>query len=277
VESPQPQRFTKPFLKWPGGKFRLIERLMGLLGDTSQGTYFEPFAGGASMGLNVKAKQKVIGDININLINLYQHVLYEDEFIEFAKQFFVPDNNREEAFYKLRDELNTTDDKKVKAALTLYVNKHCFNGLMRENSSGAFNTPFGSYKRVTFPKTDLLAFKQTMAGAKFINGHFSDVLNTCQPGDAVYCDPPYVPKSETANFTSYSMTKFGEKEQVELAQLAESLRDKGVKVMISNHDTPFTQEIYKNAAEIHTFPVKRSISCVGNKRHDVAELVAVYK
>ncbi len=273
----QLQPATKPFLKWPGGKFKLRDRIIAKIGPLTTGTYFEPFLGGAAVALNIEARKKVLGDVNSSLINLYHHVMQVDDFIDYAASFFVPANNTESAFYDLREQLNQTSDSKLKAALTLYVNKHCYNGLMRENRSGEFNTPFGRYKKVTFPKPELLSFKSQLRGAKFVNTSYAKLLKNAKAGDVVYCDPPYAPKSETAYFTSYSREKFGLEQQQELANVAEKLAAKGAKVLISNHDTEFTREIYKGANEISIFPVKRSISCIGDKRDHVDELLAIYQ
>jgi DNA adenine methylase len=94
-------------------------------------------------------------------------------------------------------------------------------------------------------------------------------------GDVVYCDPPYVPLSLSANFTAYQANGFGQAEQIELAQLAESLARKGIPVIISNHDTVFTHRVYGKAA-LTQFEVQRFISCKGNKRGKAGELLAVF-
>ena len=155
------------------------------------------------------------------------------------------------------------------------MNKHGYNGLCRYNAKGGFNVPFGRYKRPYFPAAEMCYFHQKAQQATFQQANFANVMANCQPGDVVYCDPPYVPLSDTANFTSYSANGFGWAEQTELVQQAENLARRGISVIISNHDTAAVRQAY-NEAEIESFEVRRFISCNGNKRDKAAEILALF-
>jgi DNA adenine methylase len=140
---------------------------------------------------------------------------------------------------------------------------------------GGFNVPFGRYKRPYFPEAEMRHFAQKAQRATFEHTNFMATMTACQPGDVVYCDPPYVPLSDTANFTNYSANGFAWAEQTELARQAASLARRGIPVIISNHNTAEVREAYE-AAEIETFEVRRYISCNGDKRDKAAELLALF-
>jgi DNA adenine methylase len=141
---------------------------------------------------------------------------------------------------------------------------------------GGFNVPFGRYKRPYFPEAEMHHFVQKAQNATFQHNKFAATMASCQPGDVVYCDPPYVPLSNTANFTSYSANGFGWAEQTDLAHQANKLAQRGIPVIISNHNTAAVREVYE-AAKIETFEVRRFISCNGDKREKAAELLAVFR
>jgi DNA adenine methylase len=156
------------------------------------------------------------------------------------------------------------------------LNKHCFNGLCRYNSKGGFNTPYGKYKKPYFPEKEMYEFYERSKKAVFQKADFLQTMRSAKSGDVVYCDPPYVPLSKTANFTSYSAGGFGEEQQLLLARAAEKLKARGVTVIISNHDTKFTAKAYQ-AARIHRFDVQRFISCNGGNRGKAKEVLAVFE
>ncbi len=266
----------RPFLKWAGGKYRLVERIKAVLPPGKR--LIEPFVGSGAMFLNTDYPAYLLADTNADLINLYCRLQTEGEaFITYCRTFFRPETNEKEWFYELRIQFNQTSDQREKAALFVYLNKHCFNGLCRYNSKGQFNVPFGRYKQPYFPETEMRFFWQKAQQAEFIVSDFVATMESAQPGDVVYCDPPYVPLSDTANFTSYGELPFGEVEQRKLGQVAEKLAQRGVTVVISNHDTRLTQEIYSRANRKSSFPVQRFISCDGANRSKVDELLAIYE
>jgi DNA adenine methylase len=266
---------SKPFLKWAGNKFQIIERIKLILPPGNR--LIEPFLGSAAVFLNTDYKRYVLSDTNKDLINLYlQLKKYHQEFIDYSKQYFTPSHNNLETFLHNRELFNNTTNQQLRAALFLYLNKHSFNGLCRFNSSGKFNVSFGKYIRPYFPATEMQFFAKKAKAAIIKHKDFVQAMQQAKPGDIIYCDPPYVPLSSTANFTSYSSNKFGFAEQQQLADLAKSLSKIGATVIISNHDTSFVRNAYKGA-KISSFAVQRFISCKGDGRAKVQEVLAVFK
>ncbi|MCB9006150.1 MAG: Dam family site-specific DNA-(adenine-N6)-methyltransferase [Ardenticatenaceae bacterium] len=264
----------KPFLKWAGNKYKIVERIQALL-PTGQ-RLVEPFVGSGAVFLNTDYPRYLLTDANADLINLYQHLQAEGEkFIDYCRPLFTPENNDKDRYYALRTEFNRTGDLRRKSALFLYMNKHGYNGLCRYNMKGGFNVPFGRYKRPYFPEAEMHHFAQKAQSASFQHSSFTATMAACQPGDVVYCDPPYVPLSSTANFTSYSANGFGWAEQTELARQATHLAQQGISVIISNHDTAEVRQVYQ-AAKIESFEVRRFISCNGDRRENAAELLALF-
>lgn len=271
---------NRPFLKWAGNKYKVLSHLLPLIGTPKR--YCEPFAGSLAVSLNVSAEEYIINDINSDLIAIYQALLSEtgSEFVQGCKELFVPENNEKDAYLELRDKFNKSTDANERAKLFIYLNRHCFNGLSRFNKKGAFNVPFGKYTAPKFPEDELNNFREYFLSkniASFYSLSFEDpaLYMTLEAGDVVYFDPPYVPASDTANFTSYATDGFCHIQQEALVEIAKFLSSKGVKVIISNHDVPITRELYKDAT-IHSIQVSRTISAKGSSRNKVAELIAVY-
>ena len=265
----------KPFLKWAGGKYRIIDKIRAALPPGNR--LVEPFAGSGAVFLNMDYSANLITDSNPDLINLFIQVQSGGaDFVEYCQQFFISDNNQADAFYHLRSTMNNSNDLQLKAALFIYLNRHCFNGLCRYNSKGEFNVPFGRYAKPMLPKQELLNFWSKSQSAKFELADFSTTMNRAEVGDIVYCDPPYVPLTTTANFSDYTKEKFGVTAQQQLADLAGELMHKGIPVVISNHDTEFTRIAY-SSAKIQTFDVRRSISRDAGNRHSVGELLAIFR
>lgn len=271
---------TRPFLKWAGGKFRLLPRIQARLPAGNR--LVEPFVGSGAVFLNLDYPDFLLADINPDLIALYQILQSEGAgFIERLRRYFVAGNNTPEAYYALRERFNTCVDAEEKAALFVYLNRHGYNGLCRYNSGGGFNVPFGRYKKIYFPEKELQAFHAKSRRARFVCGDFAEIMKQARKGNVVYCDPPYVPLSATASFTAYASRKhgaaaaFGPEQQHRLAELAERLAARGVPVLLSNHDNAFTRAAYAEA-ELISFPVRRTISCNGGRREQAGELLALY-
>lgn len=265
----------KPFLKWAGNKYQIVDRIKEQLPLGKR--LIEPFVGSGALFVNTDYPQYLLTDANPDLIQLYRHLQAEGEaFIAYARQFFTPKTNGKEQFYHFRTEFNSTADTRYKAALFLYLNKHCFNGLCRYNQKGEYNVPFGRYKQPYFPAKEMHFFHQQAQRATFAHADFAAVMTEAELGDVIYCDPPYVPLSATANFTSYSAGGFGEAEQQELARQAVACAERGIPVIISNHDTDFVRAEYAGA-RIEAFAVQRYISCNGSNRGKAAELLAIFE
>ena len=266
---------VRPFLKWAGGKFQILDRILEALPRGSQ--LVEAFAGSGAVFLNASFEHYVVNDINPDLINLYCTLQDGgEEFIRYVESFFSPDTNQEEAYYELRQRFNTTSNAAEKAALLVYLNRHGYNGLVRYNSKHQFNVPFGRYRRPYFPLEEMRHFYACSQRATFRCVDFAEVMGQAKRGTVIYADPPYVPLSATSSFTSYSSDGFGVDDQNRLGEVAEQTAAKGVPVLISNHDTPFTRKIYARARLIH-FQVQRSISCRGEARNKVDELLALFE
>lgn len=266
---------TRPFLKWAGSKYRVLEHIREMLPHGKR--LIEPFAGSGAVFMNTEYDQYLLADTNADLINLYQTLQLQGEsFIEECERLFTNRSNQEAYYYRRRVEFNRCRDMQRKAALFIYLNRHGYNGLCRYNSTGIFNVPFGRYKRPYFPADELLAFYLKSERAEFVHLDFDAVMQSAKNGDVVYCDPPYVPLSSSANFTCYSAGGFDLPQQQRLADLAEHTRQRGIPVLISNHNTQFTRNAYRSANNIKRFSVRRFISCNGGKRQNAGELLALF-
>jgi DNA adenine methylase len=266
---------VRPFLKWPGGKFKLVDKILQSL--PARKTWVEPFVGAGAVFLNVQTEHAILNDINPDLIHLYKTLQTEGAaFIDYAAQFFIEKNNCRERYYALRKKFNNSDDIVLRSALFLYLNRHGYNGLCRYNQSGQFNVPFGQYKNPGFLRDRLLAFHQKSQQATFTCQDYRMLMQNVDKNSVVYCDPPYVPLTATAQFTQYSKQGFTWQDQQDLADLARSLAQKGVSVLISNHNLPMVRKAY-HGARIATFPVERRISCNAASRRPVSELLALFE
>jgi DNA adenine methylase len=267
---------VKPFLKWAGAKTPLIRTLRELFPD-GEFRFIEPFVGSGVVFLNTRYRSSLLSDTNRDIISLYSVLKDQREkFIAVCKDLFAPENKAEERYYELRTEFNACAYGQRRAALFLYLNRHCFNGLCRYNQQGKFNTPFGKYSSVYFPAEEMLVFADKLATAQLEKADFRKPLGEAGEGDVVYCDPPYVPLSKSANFTNYAAGGFSQKDQKELYQLAIDASDRGAVVLLSNHDTDFTRDLYQRATRVVERKVSRTISCDGQNRTKAKELIAVF-
>jgi len=264
----------RPFLKWPGNKYRIIEAIKGRLPVGKR--LVEPFVGSGAVFLNTDYERYLLNDNNPDLITLYKILKKEGEpFIQYCQTFFTPENNFSDKYYELRALFNRTDDSRLKSALLIYLNRHGYNGLVRYNLQHELNVPFGDYKRPYFPYQELLFFFKKTSQAVFTCNDFLQTMAEARPGDVLYCDPPYVPLSATSSFTAYFAGGFYLDRQKDLARMAEELSGRGIPVLISNHDTEFTNRAYQNA-DIQRFQVQRFISCDGENRKKVGEILALF-
>ncbi|MDF4405045.1 Dam family site-specific DNA-(adenine-N6)-methyltransferase [Vibrio parahaemolyticus] len=266
----------RAFLKWAGGKYGLVEDIQRHLPPARK--LVEPFVGAGSVFLNTDYDHYLLADINPDLINLY-NLLKErpEEYISEAKRWFVAENNRKEAYLSIRAEFNKTDDVMYRSLAFLYMNRFGFNGLCRYNKKGGFNVPFGSYKKPYFPEAELEFFAEKAKKATFVCEGYPETFRRARKGSVVYCDPPYAPLSNTANFTSYAGNDFTLDDQAALADMAErTATERGIPVLISNHDTTLTRRLY-HGADLSVVKVKRTISRNGSGRNKVDELLALFK
>jgi len=268
------QQKSRAFLKWAGGKFNLVSQIEQQLPGAA--CLVEPFVGAGSVFLNTDYPRYRLNDINADLITLYKTLQHDAErYIADARSLFVASANTKDSYLALRKQFNELQDPYQRALLFLYLNRHGYNGLCRYNLSGKFNVPFGSYKKPYFPEAELYFFAEKAQRAVFSCLGYQQVFTDLQSGDAVYCDPPYVPLSKTASFTSYARQGFSLDDQAQLAILAEQAQLRGCNVLISNHDTTWTRKIYQQA-RLTSIAVGRSISQNGQGRGKVQELFAYY-
>lgn len=218
------------------------------------------------MFLNTDFSRYILADINSDLISLYNIVkMRTDEYVQAARELFVPETNCAEVYYQFREEFNKSQDPFRRAVLFLYLNRYGYNGLCRYNLRGEFNVPFGRYKKPYFPEAELYHFAEKAQNAFFYCESYADSMARADDASVVYCDPPYAPLSATANFTAYHTNSFTLEQQAHLAEIAEGLVDRHIPVLISNHDTMLTREWYQRA-KLHVVKVRRSISSNGGTR-----------
>lgn len=268
-----------PFVKWAGGKTQLLEVIESHLPETFN-RYFEPFVGGGALLFKLQPKAFSINDSNEELICVYK-CLENNELFELLKKELLKheENHSEEYYYQVRemDKLEGFNNLPiyVRAGRMIYLNKACFNGLYRVNSKGYFNVPSGKKKAVncfdkkTFDNLNLF-FKNRKPVITSID--FEEAVKNAKAGDFVYFDPPYDTWEEKNSFTSYDKNAFGKEEQVRLAKVFKELSDKGVYVMLSNHNTKFINELYKGF-HITVVPAKRIINSKADGRGEVEEVI----
>ncbi len=267
---------ARPFLKWAGNKYRIMDHIQNMLPEGKR--LVEPFAGSGAVFMNTDYPSYLLADNNADLISLFQILSTQGEdFIKICVRLFRDATNKEAYYYRRREEFNKTTDAVRKASLFLYLNRHGYNGLCRYNLKGGFNVPFGRYKKPYFPADEMLAFHVKSKRARFVHLDFDTVFSNLKTGDVVYCDPPYVPLSKSANFTTYSAGGFDLEQQHLLAQLAKRTRQQNIPVLISNHNTQFTRKAYKSADNIKRLQVRRFISCNGQRRKPASELLALFQ
>lgn len=266
---------NRAFLKWAGGKYSLIEDIQRHLPDGNK--LIEPFVGAGSVFLNTHFNKYLLNDINPDLIGLYKILQTKPEaFIEDSAKLFNSQNNSADSYYNIRKQFNESTDNWSRAVFFLYLNRHGYNGLCRYNLSGKFNVPFGRYKKPYFPHQELEFFAEKAKRATFTCEPYTRTFARARKNNVIYCDPPYAPISKTASFTQYASNGFNMHDQINLASLAEStIRNKGVTVVISNHDTEDTRRYYKEAV-LTELKVSRTISQKGHTRKKVSELIALY-
>jgi len=272
------KELKKSFLKWAGGKRKLVPTIMGRF--PKQGKRFiDVFAGSGVVALNADYPKIIYNDFNTDLYLIWQCLQkYGQSFINECKEIFTSKNNTKEMYYKLRDEFNRTKIKRRKAVLFIYLNRYGFNGLCRYNAKGGFNVPIGRYKKPYFPENELTSCLRKVVNWKLCNKDFRDIFKTVKDGDVVYCDPPYLPLSDTSDFTSYSAGGFSLQDQIDLAKCASKAAQKGAIVVISNHDTWCARQIYGNMfnRKISSISVSRTISSNADSRKPVKEVIVVF-
>ena len=292
------EKTAKPFLKWAGGKGQLLHEIKQYypLLDNHITKYVEPFVGGGAVLFdilnNFNIKEIYINDVNEELINTYR-VIKENinELINVLKLYqseYIPLDTEKRKFYytekrKRFNELKIKKSKKEnieKAALMIFLNKTCFNGLYRVNKSGCFNVPMGSYKNpLICDENNLRAVSEKLQKVTIICGDYAKLINFIDKNTFVYFDPPYRPLTNTANFTSYTENLFDDKKQIELSNFINEIHKKGAKILLSNSDPKNSNpkdnffDILYSDYKIKRVDATRMINCSGKSRGKIKELL----
>ena len=284
-----------PFIKWAGGKGQLLPQIRRMypqgLGNTIT-KYAEPFVGGGAVLFDIissyRLDQIYIGDINRNLINTYNTIKNNhQELIEILSyieaQYVSLDSERQsEFYYHKRNEYNNMINQydTYKAALFIFLNKTCFNGLYRVNKNNIFNVPAGKYKNPKiYTLENISAIAKALAHIDIIAGSYTNVYNFADEKTFIYFDPPYRPLTSTSSFTSYAENSFDDKEQILLAEFIEKIEKKGAYILLSNSDPHnidsndmFFDNLY-HTKKINRIYAPRMINSKGNNRGHISELL----
>ena len=267
----------KPIVKWAGGKTRLLSSILLHVPRRIE-TYCEPFAGGAALFFAMAAesprrfKRAILCDANEELIVCYRAIKRDVDAVIRILSRYKPTKT---AFYKARAIDPTSLTSAQRAARFIFLNKTCFNGLYRVNSAGRFNVPFGYRKNARICDAEgLRAASAALRGVQLVCGDFTRVTRKLGARDFVYFDPPYIPRSQTADFTSYTAGKFGADDHARLAREMRRLRRARVRVLLSNADAGNARALYKTF-ERRVVMARRAINCDGSKRGPVRELLLV--
>lgn len=264
----------KPILKWAGGKTRLLPELIKRVPPFS-GRYFEPFLGGGALFFHLEPQRPaIVSDLNDSLIQTYWQVAHKVEALIRCLQK-LKEAHSEAHYYSIRDCWNRGEGNALeRAALFIYLNKTCYNGLWRVNRANQFNVPVGRYKNPQIcDETTLRNASRLLRRTTIVCQDFTSLADyPMDENDFVYFDPPYQPLSASANFTAYTPGGFGPAEQRELALLVRKLHERNCQVMVSNHDTPEIRDLYQYF-HIQTISASRAINSDSKKRGKVGEVI----
>jgi len=286
---------VKPVLKWAGGKRQLLDEIYSRF-PKDYDHFHEPLFGGGAVFFDLEPKNGTINDTNTRLINFYRQVRDSpDELIERLETFkdpeSDPDPNREFSkenrkgkeiknyYYQQRELFNRRPagedfEPLEEAALLLYLNRTCYNGLYRENSNGGFNVPIGRYSNPDWVRRDEIhAASEVLDNTDIKNEDFTYILDEAKEGDLVYFDPPYKPMSSTAYFTDYSADGFDQEDQERLLEATKKLDEQDVYVISSNSGVTF--DMYDEAGfAVEIEGATRAINSDGENRDEVDEIIA---
>ncbi len=287
---------VKPFLKWAGGKNQLLKEIRNYYPFMNKNItkYAEPFVGGGAVLFDILLKYDLeefyISDINKELIDTYQVIrdnpnklvkILSNMQMEFTS---LTIDDRKDYYLQKRERFNflkmNNNEVIEKAALMIFLNRTCFNGLFRVNKKGLFNVPMGAYKNpLICDKENIYAVSEKLKNVNIVCGDYKESADFIDKFTFVYIDPPYRPLTDTANFTAYTIDLFDDDKQRELANFVHSIHKKGAKILISNSDPKntdanddFFDTIYKDY-DIKRVEATRMINCNGNARNKIKELL----
>lgn len=264
----------KPPIKWAGGKTRLLPELLKRVpSHIADLRYHEPFLGGGALFFALRPAHAHLNDLNANLIGALTSI--RDEGAAVLQELVTLETEHNlETFLKVRELLANPDlPSATRAAVFLYLNRTCFNGLYRVNRSGKFNVPFGHYRDPRIVDVPMITRTSlALQNVKLTALDFEEATAGCAYGDFVYFDPPYVPMSETASFTGYTENGFDDQAQYRLSATFARLAHRGAYVMLSQSDHDFARRLYKGF-HITSVENSRSVSANGDSRGKVPELI----
>jgi DNA adenine methylase len=266
---------SAPFLKWAGGKSKLLDAILHKLPKAID-HYFEPFLGGGALFFALandgRFRRAVLCDRNADLVDTYLAVRDDvEEVIRHLREH----RHDEGHFYRVRALDPAALPLAERAARTIYLNRTCYNGLYRVNRAGRFNVPFGRYESPRIcDAAGLRRASEALQAAEILCADFEAVVAGARPGDAVYFDPPYFPISATSSFTAYDPYPFGEREHCRLARVHRALASRGVASVLSNSDCAFTRELFAGL-RVETVHAARAINSVAKRRGKVSELLVL--
>ena len=268
-----------PFVKWAGGKTQLLEIISSHLPE-SFGHYYEPFIGGGALLLKIHPESFSINDMNDELLSVYRCLCDEESFSHLKEELERHESlHSDEYYYQIRAMDHDPGFSElpiwVRAGRMIYLNKACFNGLYRVNSKGFFNVPSGQKKAVNcFDRDNLEALHSYFMAANptITQGDFEEAVQNARPGDFVYFDPPYDTWEDKESFTSYAKDEFGKEAQARLARCFRALAERGVYVMLSNHNTKYINELYAGF-HINVVQARRNINSDAKGRGKVEEVL----
>jgi|TARA_B100002003_G_C14032487_1_gene497657 DNA adenine methylase len=259
----------KPFVKWAGGKTRMLKELRPFFKKWDKHRYVEPFVGGGALLFDLQRKKALINDYNKELITAYR-VIQDDSQIEILMEILndvYQGKERDEPFYKKVRAKIIPDDPVEATARFIYLNKSCFNGLYRVNTKGKFNVPMGKSKSPPklFDKNNLMSCHEFLkSGVEIFDGDYYNTLEKIQKNDVVYLDPPYKPFSKTSSFTQYTEKDFIDSDQNKLKDYCDHLNEIGAKFVLSNSNVNYIKKLYNNYSNT-TKEVMASRSIGANK------------
>ena len=270
---PRELPLPRPFLKCVGGKRKLLPQILPLLPDHVD-LYFEPFLGGGALFFELarlgRIGKAVLSDTNDELLATYRTV---QSFPESVIEALGVYSNCKEQFLEARALDPTMLEPAQRAARFKFLNSTCFNGLIRVNSQGRFNVPFGDYRNpVICDRRLIISASEALSCASLLRADFEAVADGIRANAVVYFDPPYAPLSETSSFTSYTKAGFGTADQVRLRDVALKLKARGAKVIVSNSSAPLIRELYAGFT-IQGVQARRNVNCKGGKRGNVTEML----
>lgn len=261
---------SRPFLKWAGGKAKLLASICALA-PPDFGTYYEPFVGAGALFFRLAHRPSVIGDVNTKLITTYRALQFDPDSVIRRLRTYV---NEEKFYYAIREKNFAVGPDAERAADFIFCNRVGFNGLFRENGKGQFNVPFGRNPRATLCDEDrLISVATALQEMEIRSGDFAETVRSAREGDFVYFDPPYMPISATSSFTGYSADGFSYADQVRLRDVARDLKSRGVSVVLSNSSAPVVYDLYRGDFVIHEVMAPRAISASAESRGPVKELL----